>query len=116
MSRYAITGLYFLMRRFARAKRVKISSRNEFEIVDVLRSYLNDKQLSLEIMGRGEAWLDAGAHESLMDASMFVRSVEKRQGLKIGCQKKLLGEKAGLQQMNCSEPPSTTRKAPIWII
>ena len=81
------------MRRFARAKRVKISSRNEFEIVDVLRSYLNDKQLSLEIMGRGEAWLDAGAHESLMDASMFVRSVEKRQGLKIGCPEEIAWRK-----------------------
>ena len=61
----------------------------------MLKSYHKDKKLNLELMGRGDAWLDAGCHESLVDASLFVRSVEKRQGLKIGCQKKSHGGKNG---------------------
>ena len=93
-SRYAITGLYFFDNSATqRAKSISKSKRKEFEIVDVLKSYHNDKKLSLELLGRGDAWLDAGCHESLIDASLFVRSVEKRQGLKIGCPEEIAWRK-----------------------
>ncbi len=93
-SRYAITGLYFFDNTVAqRAKLISESKRKEYEIVDVLKSYHKDKKLNLELMGRGDAWLDAGCHESLVDASLFVRSVEKRQGLKIGCPEEIAWRK-----------------------
>ena len=93
-SRYAITGLYFFDNTAPeRAKLISKSNRNEFEIVDVLKSYHKDRCLTLKLMGRGDAWLDAGCHESLIDASLFVRSVEKRQGLKIGCPEEIAWRK-----------------------
>ena len=94
ISRYAITGLYFLDHTAPeRAKSAPKSKRNEYEIVDVLQSYHSEGKLNLELMGRGDAWLDAGCHESLIDASLFVRSVEKRQGLKIGCPEEIAWRK-----------------------
>lgn len=94
ISRYAITGLYFLDHTAPeRAMMTTKSNRNEYEIVDVLKSYHAEGDLGLELLGRGDAWLDAGCHESLIDASLFVRSVEKRQGLKIGCPEEIAWRK-----------------------
>ncbi|MCG3202236.1 MAG: Glucose-1-phosphate thymidylyltransferase 1 [Gammaproteobacteria bacterium] len=85
-SRYAISGLYFFDSSVVDvANSLKPSPRGEFEIVDIIRTYLHRGRLDVEIMGRGFAWLDTGTHESLLDASMFVQTIEKRQGLKIAC-------------------------------
>ena len=85
-SNYAVTGLYFLDATApARAKEVKPSPRGELEITDLLQSYLDEGNLSVETMGRGYAWLDTGTHGSLLDASNFVRTLEQRQGLQTGC-------------------------------
>ena len=93
-SRYAITGIYFLDNTAPeRAKKISKSKRNELEIVDVLKSYHKDKNLNLEIMGQGDTWLDAGCHESLIEASLFVRSLEYRQGFKIGCPEEIAWRK-----------------------
>jgi glucose-1-phosphate thymidylyltransferase len=85
-SHFAVTGLYYLDGDApARAAAVKPSPRGELEIVDLLQSYLDDGKLSVERMGRGFAWLDTGTHGSLLDAGNFVRTLQARQGLQVGC-------------------------------
>jgi glucose-1-phosphate thymidylyltransferase len=85
-SNYAVTGLYFLDGKAPdRAGRVKPSLRGELEITSLLEMYLNEGSLAVEKLGRGFAWLDTGTHDSLMDAGNFVRTLQKRQGLQVGC-------------------------------
>jgi glucose-1-phosphate thymidylyltransferase len=85
-SNFAVTGLYFLDGRAPDfAARIKPSPRGELEITDLLECYLNEGSLTVERMGRGFAWLDTGTHESLLDAGNFVRTLEHRQGLQVGC-------------------------------
>ena len=93
-SNYAVVGLYFYPNSVIEiAKKIKPSSRGELEISDVNQTFLKQGNLHVETLGRGYAWLDTGTHESLLEASQFIQTVEKRQGLKVGCLEEIAYEK-----------------------
>lgn len=85
-SNYAVTGLYFYDNSVvSAAKKLRPSARGELEITDINNIYLKNKELKVKLLGRGYAWLDMGTYDSLVDASLFIKTMEERQGLKIGC-------------------------------
>jgi len=111
-SNYAVTGLYFYDGRavdFARALRP--SPRGELEITDLNRLYLEEGSLSVEIMGRGYAWLDTGTHGSLLDAALYVRVTEERQGLKICCPEEIAWRQGFIDDATLEQLATPLRKS-----
>lgn len=103
-SRYAVTGLYFYDYRVVElAKRVTPSARGELEITDLNRMYLDAGDLRVEMMSRGAAWLDTGTHDSLLDAGMFVQTIEKRQSLRIACPEEISWRKGWIDKAQVRE-------------
>ena len=100
ISNYAIVGLYFYTNDVVKiAKNVKPSNRNELEITSINQSYLKQRKINLEILGRGFAWLDTGTHDTLLKASQLVETIEKRQGLKIACLEEIAFTKEYINQI-----------------
>ncbi len=103
-SRFAVTGLYFYDDRVVEfAKQLKPSARGELEITDLNRVYLEDGSLKTEVFGRGFAWLDTGSHETMLQASQFVETVEKRQGLMIACPEEIAFRHGWISQAELHE-------------
>lgn len=112
-SNYAVTGLYFYDNQVLDiARDLKPSPRGELEITDVNRIYLERQQLNVQVMGRGHAWLDTGTHESLLDASQFIATIEKRQGLKVACPEEIAFRKGWVDAVQLEELAQPMLKNP----
>ncbi len=110
-SNYAVTGLYFYDAQVCDiAASVKPSARGELEITDVNRAYLSTGQLDVQVMGRGMAWLDTGTHESLLDASQYIATIEKRQGLKVACPEEIAYRKGYIDAAQLARLAEPLRK------
>ncbi|MEL7626159.1 MAG: glucose-1-phosphate thymidylyltransferase RfbA [Anaerolineaceae bacterium] len=112
-SNYAVPGIYFYDNRVVGyAEELEPSPRGEIEITDINKRYLEDGELRVEVLGRGIAWLDAGTHESLLQASMFVQAVEERQGMMISCIEEIAYRMGYIDEdclRNCAEPLSSNQ-------
>lgn len=110
-STYAVTGLYFYDNRIIDiAKSIKPSERGELEITDVNKAYLALGELNVELLGRGFAWLDTGTHESLLEASTYIETVEKRQSLKVACLEEIAYRKGYINKSQLLELAQTLKK------
>jgi glucose-1-phosphate thymidylyltransferase len=110
-SRYAVTGLYFYDNRVLDiAAGMKPSARGELEITDVNRRYLDAGALSVEVMGRGTAWLDTGTHESLLEAAQFIETIERRQGLKVACPEEIAWRQGWIDEAQVQRLADPMRK------
>ena len=108
-SNYAVVGLYFYPNKVVRvAKNIKPSSRGELEITTVNQEFLGDKELKVQTLGRGFAWLDTGTHDSLSEASTFIEVIEKRQGLKVACLEGIALRQGWITADKMREPVSYT--------
>lgn len=111
-SNFAITGLYFYDNQVVElAKALKPSARGELEITDLNRLYLEKGQLQMEFLGRGSAWLDTGTHDNLMEASSYVQTIEKRQGLKIACPEEIAYDRGYISASELEELAEPLRKS-----
>jgi glucose-1-phosphate thymidylyltransferase len=112
-SSYAVTGLYFYDKDVVKvAKSIKPSARGELEITDVNRDYLSRGKLNVQIMGRGYAWLDTGTHESMLDASNFISTIENRQGIKVCCPEEIAFRKGWISAEKVRELALPMQKNP----
>ncbi len=110
-SNYAVTGLYFYPKGVsAMAKKVKPSKRGELEITDLNKLYLEEKRLNVALLGRGVTWLDTGTHESLVDASLFVKTIEDKMGLKISCPEEIAYKNGWISKERLLEIGNTMAK------
>jgi glucose-1-phosphate thymidylyltransferase len=110
-SSYAVVGLYFYPNDVVKkAKNVKLSDRGELEITSLNQEYLSEQRLKVELMGRGYAWLDTGTHESLLEASNFIQTIENRQGLKVACLEEIAYEMGYISKENLLELAEPLKK------
>lgn len=111
-----MTGLYFYDNNVVEmAKKLKPSARGELEITDINRMYLEQGDLSVAMMGRGYAWLDTGTHQSLIEASNFIATIEERQGLKVSCPEEIAFRKGFIDSVQVRKLAEPLKKC-IWTI